>query len=390
MHSVILSAARTPIGSFLGSLSALPAPKLGAIAIAEAVKRAGINPEEVNEVIMGNVLGAGQGQAPARQASIYAGLPVSVECMTINKVCGSGLKSLMLADQAIRCGDGELFVVGGMESMSNAPYLLPQARTGYRMGNGEIVDSMVFDGLWDPYNNFHMGNAGELCSSECNIPRDIQDEFAANSYRKALEAQKNGWFDEEMTPVVIEGRKGSVTVSKDEEPEKVMFDKIATLKPAFKKDGVITAANASKIDDGAAALVVASDAKAQAIGAKPIARVIAQVSHAQQPEWFTTAPGEAIRKVLNKAGMSIGDIDLFEVNEAFAVVALVTAQKLGIPAEKLNIHGGAVALGHPIGASGARLMTTLLHALKRIGGKYGIASLCIGGGEANAVIVEML
>lgn len=390
MRSVILSAVRTPIGSFLGSLSALPAPKLGSIAIAEAVKRAGVNSDEINEVIMGNVLGAGQGQAPARQAAIYAGLPVSVECMTINKVCGSGLKSLMLADQSIRCGDGELFVVGGMESMSNAPYMLPQARNGYRMGNGELVDSMVFDGLWDPYNNFHMGMAGELCSSECNIPREAQDEFAIASYQKALSAQKNGWFDEEITPVVIEGKKGAVTITKDEEPEKVMFDKITTLRPAFKKDGTITAANASKINDGAAAIVVASEEKASAIGAKPIARIIAQTSYAHKPEWFTTAPAEAIQRVLNKAGMALGDIDLFEVNEAFAVVALITANKLGIPSEKLNVHGGAVALGHPIGASGARLMATLLGALRRTGGKYGIASLCIGGGEANAVIVEML
>lgn len=390
MASVILSATRTPIGAFMGSLSALSAPKLGSIVIKEAIQRAGVKGEEVNECIMGNVLSAGIGQAPARQAAIYAGLPESVECMTINKVCGSGLKSVMLADQSIRCGDGELFVCGGMESMTNAPYLMFKARTGYRMGDGKLVDSMIHDGLWDVYNNIHMGNAGELCSSEHNIGREEQDDYAIASYKRAIEAQEKGWFKDEIVPVVIEGRKGSVTVEVDEEPTKVKFEKVPALRPVFKKDGVVTAANASSIDDGASALVVASEEKASAAGAKPIAKIIAHVSHAQTPEWFTTAPAEAIAKVLKKAGMSLDDIDLFEVNEAFSVVSLYTMKKLGIAHEKINIHGGAVSLGHPIGASGARILTTLIYALKKLGKKRGIASLCIGGGEANAMIIEMI
>lgn len=390
MHSVILSAVRTPIGAFMSSLSALSAPKLGSIVVKEAVSKAGVNPEEIQEVIMGNVLTGGIGQAPARQASIYAGLPKSVECMTINKVCGSGLKSVMLADQSIRCGDSQVFVAGGQESMSNAPYILFKARTGYRMGNGELVDSMIHDGLWDVYNNIHMGNAGELCSSEYNISREEQDEYATMSYKRAVDAQEKGWFKDEMVSVVIEGRKGSVTVDTDEEPTKVRFEKIPQLRAVFKKDGTVTAANASSIDDGASALVVTSNEYAESKGLKPLAKVIAHVSHAQDPEWFTTAPAEAISKVLKKADMNIDQIDLFEINEAFSVVPIVTKQKLGIPYEKMNIHGGAVSLGHPIGASGARILTTLIHALKKTGGKYGIASLCIGGGEANAMIIEML
>lgn len=390
MQTVILSAVRTPIGAFMGSLSPVSAPRLGAVVIKEAVKRSGVAIEEIDEVIMGNILTGGLGQAPARQACIFAGLPNSVQCMTINKVCGSGLKSVMLADQAIRLGDATTIVAGGQESMTNAPYALFNARTGYRMGNGEIVDLMIHDGLWDPYHNIHMGNAGELCAAEFNISREAQDDYAINSYKRAQEAQKNGWFDEEIVPVVIESRKGAVTVDKDEEPAKVNFDKVPSLKAVFKKDGTVTAANASSIDDGASALVLTSDVNASAKGYKPIARVVAHVSHAQAPQWFTTAPAEAITKVLAKASMKLEDIDLFEINEAFSVVPMVTADKLGISYDRINVHGGAVSLGHPIGASGARILTTLIFALKQKGKKYGIATLCIGGGEANAMIIEML
>lgn len=390
MGSVILSAKRTPIGAYLGSLSSFSAPQLGAVAIKSAVEQSGINIEEINEVIMGNVLQGGVGQAPARQAAIYAGLPIGVECMTVNKVCGSGLKAVMLADQAIKTGDAELIVAGGMESMSNAPYFLKKARTGFRMGHGELLDLMIHDGLWDPYKNIHMGMAGELCSSTYNISREEQDDYAIMSYKRALEAQEKGYFDTEITPVEITSKSGSTFVKLDEEPSKVSFDKVKSLKPVFKSDGVITAANASSIDDGAAALVVASDDFANSRGLTPIAKVLAHVSFAQQPEWFTTAPTAAIQKLLKKVGMSVEQIDLFEVNEAFAVVSMITAKNLNIPYEKMNIHGGAVSLGHPIGASGARILTTLIYALKRTGGKYGIASLCIGGGEANALLIEMI
>ncbi len=390
MGSVILSAKRTPIGAYLGSLSSFSAPQLGSVAIKAAVEQSGIKLNEINEVIMGNVLQGGVGQAPARQAAIYAGLPVSVECMTVNKVCGSGLKAVMLADQAIRGNDAELIVAGGMESMSNAPYFLRKARTGYRMGHGEIFDMMIYDGLWDPYKNIHMGMAGELCAETYNISRDEQDDYAIMSYKRALEAQEKGYFDQEIVPVEISGKTGSTFVKLDEEPAKVSFEKIKSLKPVFKSDGTITAANASSIDDGAAALVVSSDEYASNNGLKPIAKIISHVSFAQQPEWFTTAPTAAIQKLLKKVNMTIDDIDLFEVNEAFSVVSIITAKNLGIPYEKMNIHGGAVSLGHPIGASGARILTTLIYALKKIGGKYGIASLCIGGGEANAMLIEMV
>jgi len=390
MSTVILSAVRTPIGSFMGSLSTLSAPQLGAICIKEALNRANITPNDVQEVIMGNVLTAGVGQAPARQASIYAGLPLNVECMTINKVCGSGLKSVMLADQAIRCGDLDVAVVGGQESMSNAPYILQKAREGYRMGNGELIDSMINDGLWDVYNKFHMGNAGELCSSECNFTREDQDNYAIESYQRALEAQKNGFFKDEIVPVVIENPKGNIIVEIDEEPAKVKFDKIPTLKPVFKKDGTVTAANASSINDGASALVVASENWSNNKGLKPIAKVIAHCSYAQAPEWFTTAPTAVIQKILNKTGFSINDIDLFEINEAFSVVPLHSIRELGIPRDKVNVNGGAVSLGHPIGASGARILTTLIYALKHRNLKRGLATLCIGGGEANAIIIELL
>ncbi len=390
MDTFIVSAVRTPIGAFLGSLSSLTAPQLGAIAIKNAVERANIKAEDVDEVIMGNVLQGGIGQAPARQAAIYSGLPVSVPCMTINKVCGSGLKAIMLGDQSIKTGDSQIVVAGGMESMTNAPYFVKNARTGFKMGNVELIDMMIYDGLWDPYNNFHMGNAGELCASEYNISREEQDEFAIMSYKRAIAAQENGWYKDEIVPVNISTRKGEIIVDKDEEPSKVNFDKIPSLKPVFKKDGTVTAANASSIDDGASAVILASENTVQEKGLKPLAKIIAYATHAQQPEWFTTAPAEAMKKCATKAGINIEDIDLFEVNEAFSNVAIITARKLNISYEKMNIHGGAVALGHPIGASGSRILTTLIYALKKTGKKTGMASLCIGGGEAVAMIIEML
>jgi acetyl-CoA C-acetyltransferase len=390
MSTVILSAKRTPIGAFMGAYSTLSAPQLGAEAIKAAVLEVGIDGGDVQEVIMGNVLTGGVGQAPARQASVYAGLPKTVECMTINKVCGSGLKAVMLADQAIKAGDLKLAVAGGQESMTNTPYALPKAREGYKMGNGELVDLMVNDGLWDCYNNFHMGNAGEMCANEHTFTREAQDEYTVRSYKRALDAQENGRFDAEIVPVTIKGRKGDTVVDKDEEPGKVKFDKISSLRPVFKKDGTITAANASSIDDGAAALVVASEDYANEKGIKPLAKVIAHVSHAQEPEWFTTAPTAAIQKVLDKAGMKVEDIDLFEINEAFSVVPMHSIKELNLDEDKVNVNGGAVSLGHPIGCSGARLLVTLVHELKRRGGKYGLVTLCIGGGEANAMIIEMM
>lgn len=387
---VILSGARTPIGSFLGALSEVPAPKLGAIAIAEAIKRAEIPKEKIDEVIMGCVLMGGVGQAPARQACIYAGLPSSIPCMTIHKVCGSGLKSVMLATQAIKCGDADIVVAGGMENMSLSPYLLEKARSGYRMGTGEIVDSMIKDGLWDPYNNFHMGNAGELCAKEYNITREMQDEFAAESYRRAQNAIKEGLFKEEIVPVEIPQKKGEpLVISEDEEPKKGVIEKFPTLRPAFLKEGTITAANASSINDGAAAIVVASKDTALKLGLKPIARIVDYVQFAQDPQWFTTAPSFAIKKLLHKLNQSIDDIDLFEINEAFSVVAIINNKLLGLSHSKVNVNGGAVALGHPIGASGGRILVTLLYAMKQRGLKKGIASLCIGGGEAVAMEVEL-
>ncbi|MGB9696576.1 MAG: thiolase family protein [Ignavibacteria bacterium] len=386
---VIASAVRTPIGSYLGSLSSITAPQLGAIVIKESVRRAHLKPEDINEVIMGCVLPAGLGQAPARQAAIFAGLPVSVQCTTINKMCGSGLKAVMMAAQAIIAGDADIIVAGGMESMSNVPYYLEKARVGYRMGNATIIDGMIKDGLWDVYNNFHMGNAAELCSRELKISRGEQDEFAIASYKKALNAIEQGYFKDEIIPVEIKDRKGTTIVDEDEEPKKTNFEKGLQLKPAFEKDGTVTAFNASKINDGAAALVLMSREKAEELGIKPLAKIIAQTSFAQQPEWFTTAPAYAIMNVVKKAGVNLKDIDLFEINEAFAVQALSVIKVANLEPDKVNINGGAVALGHPIGASGARILTTLLYAMERTGKGKGIASLCIGGGEASAVYVEV-
>jgi len=386
---VIVGAARTPVGSFLGALSALSAPQLGAAAIREALHRAGVAPDDVDEVIMGNVLQAGVGQAPARQAALFAGLPTKVECLTINKVCGSGLKAVMLAEQAIALGDAEIIVAGGMESMSNAPYLLERARTGYRLGHGDVVDSMIKDGLWDVYNNFHMGNAGELCARRLEISREEQDEYAAESYRRARQAQEQGLLAEEIVPVEVpQAKKGTILVAEDEEPKRVDFEKMKALKPAFEPEGTITPANASKINDGAAAVVLMTRERAEAMGIPPLARIVGAVAAARQPEEFTIAPVDAIRKVLRKTGLALSEIDLFEINEAFAVVALAAIRLLELDPKKVNVNGGAVAFGHPIGASGARLLTTLLYEMKRRQARRGLVTLCIGGGEAVAMVVE--
>ena len=388
---VIVSAVRTPLGSFQGALSSVPASRLGAVAIEGALKKAGVAADQVSEVILGNVLSAGQGQAPARQAAIFAGLPKSVPTLTINKVCGSGMKALMLAAQSIRLGDSDIVVAGGMENMTQSPYLLPTARAGFRMGHQQAVDSMVHDGLWDPYNNQHMGNCAELCAREKSFSREQQDTFAIESFKRAQEAQKSGAFKNEIVPVPVAGRKGETTLfDTDEGPGKAQFDKIPGLKPVFDKNGSVTAANASTINDGAAALVLMSWEKAQKLGLKPMARLVSTGTHAQAPEWFTTAPADAMRNAAQKAGWSIGDIDLFEVNEAFAVVALAAQKDLEIPASKLNVRGGAISLGHPIGASGARIVVTLVHALEQMNLKRGMAGICIGGGEATAVCVERL
>ena len=387
----ILSACRTPIGAFNGTLSSLTAPQLGAIAIKESVKRANISPEHISEVIMGNVLVAGEGQAPARQAAIFAGLPNSIPCMTINKVCGSGLKAVMLGSQAIISGDADVVVAGGMESMSNTPYLLDRARTGYGFGHAQLVDSMIKDGLWDVYNNYHMGSAAELCARECNITREMQDEFAITSYKRALESLDKGRFNDEMIPVEIPQKKGDpIIVNEDEDIRKIKFDKVPALKPAFDKNGTVTAANASSLNDGAAALVIASEEMTQQLNLTPKARIIAQASAAKAPEWFTTAPADVIQKVLHKANMTIDDVDLFEINEAFSVVSVAVNQILGLDPNKVNVHGGAVAMGHPIGASGARILTTLLYAMEQRNAKRGCAAICIGGGEASAVIIERI
>ncbi len=386
---VILGGARTPIGSFLGTLSALPAPRLGAVAIKCALENSGVQADQIQQVIMGNVLQAAIGQAPARQAGIFAGVPVGAGAVTVNKVCGSGMKAVMYAANDIRCGEYDLAVAGGMESMSNAPYALPQARSGYRMGNGKLIDVMIHDGLWDPYGDKHMGMCAEACVSKYSFTREEQDEFTKESYRRAQDAIKTGMFRKEIAVVEIEGKKTKSVVIDDEEPFAAPLDKMSSLKPAFKKDGgTVTAANASKINDGAAALVVTSADWAEKNNLKPIARIIAQSTAAQEPEWFTTAPAKAIDIVLQRAKMTVDDIDLFEVNEAFAAVAMAAMKDVNIPHDKLNIYGGAVALGHPIGASGARILVTLIHALQDRGLKRGLAAICIGGGEAAAMIVE--
>ncbi len=389
--TVVLSGVRTPIGAFQGALGTLTAPQLGSIAIKAALEKAGVKPEQVDEVLMGNVLSAAIGQAPARQASKGAGLPDSVPCTTVNKVCGSGMKTVMMAAQAIKCGDAKVVVAGGMESMTNSPYAMPAARSGFRMGHGQVLDLMIHDGLWDPYSNVHMGSCGDLCARECHFSREEIDAFAAQSYTRALAAQAAGTFADEMVSVSIPKRKGDpIIVSEDEEPKRGNIGKLPELRAAFDKEGVTTAGNASSIDDGAAAMVLASSEAAAANGWSPIGRIVAYAQHAQEPQWFTTAPAAAIQKLLAQQSLSVADIDVFEVNEAFSVVAMHAARECGIPNDRLNVNGGAVSLGHPIGMTGTRLVLTALHELRRRGGRYAIATPCIGGGEATAVLIEAL
>lgn len=385
---VITHAKRTPVGSLSGSLSSLTAPRLGSFAIKAILDESGLNPELVDEVIMGNVLTAGLGQAPARQAALYAGLPEKTECLTINKMCGSGLKAVMLAQQAILNGDADIVIAGGQESMSNAPYLLQNARNGYRLGNGELIDSMIKDGLWDVYNNIHMGSCAEACAKEFSFSRKELDEYAVCSYTRALVAQKEGKFNDEIVKITVKSKGGETIIDKDEEPGRVSFEKIPSLKPVFDKNGVVTAANASSINDGAAALLVMSDEKAKELNFTTLVELNAQSSAAKAPIQFTTAPADAIQKALKKAGLNSEDIDLFEINEAFAVVSLAVNKLLGLNQSKVNVNGGAIAIGHPIGASGARILVTLIHEMKKRNSRYGLASLCIGGGEASALIVK--
>jgi acetyl-CoA C-acetyltransferase len=386
---VVLSGVRTPIGAFQGAFASLTAPQLGSAAIQAALQAAGVEPGQVDEVLMGCVLQGGLGQAPARQAAKGAGIPDSVPCTTVNKVCGSGMKTVMMAAQAIKAGDAEAVVAGGMESMTNAPYALPAGRAGFRMGHAQAVDLMIHDGLWDPYDNVHMGHCGDLCAAEEKFSREETDAYAAESYRRALRAQSDGTLAAEITPVSVPQRKGDpVVVAEDEEPKRGDPDKLPGLRPAFGKDGVTTAGNASSIDDGAAALVVASSDWAEARGLKPLGRVVAYAQHAQEPKRFTTAPAFAIEKLLAKAGLGLAEIDLFEINEAFSVVPLYAMRRLGLPHEKVNVNGGAVSLGHPIGMTGARLVLTALHELRRRNGRYAVCTPCIGGGEATAVLLE--
>jgi acetyl-CoA C-acetyltransferase len=387
---VICSAVRTPVGSFQGALSSFSASDLGGVVVAEAVKRAGAKPEDVERVILGNVLTAGIGQAPARQAVIKAGLPVSVGAITINKVCGSGLQALMFARREILVGDADTLIAGGMESMTNAPYLLPQARGGYRMGNGQIIDSMIHDGLWDPYDNVHMGLCGDAVAAKYNFTREDQDAFAADSYKRAQAAQQEGRFKEEIIPLTVKGKKGDTLVEEDEEPKRVQLDKMAGLRGAFSKDGTVTAANASTLNDGAAALLVTSADHAKAKGWTVLARIVADSTAAVEPKWFTVAPVHALAKLYAKTKTKPLDWDLYEINEAFSGVTMAAMKEHAIPHDRVNVNGGAVSIGHPIGCSGARILVTMLHALRARGQKTGIATLCIGGGEAVALAVELV
>lgn len=388
---VIVEAKRTPIGAFGGSLSSFSAPELGAATIIEVVKQAGIKPDDVEEIIMGNVLSAGIGQAPARQAALKAGLSEKTPSTTVNKVCASGMKAIMNASDQIALGQNDIMVAGGMESMSNVPYYLPKHRFGSKYGNTEIQDGIVIDGLWDIYNKFMMGDAAEICADGCNISREAQDEFAIESYRRSIEAHEKGYFKDEIIEIKQTDRKGNVTmISYDEELGKVNFDKIPSLRPVFKKDGTVTAANASSLNDGAASVLMMSADKAKELGLSPIAKIRSHGSAAKAPEWFTTAPSDAIPVALQRAGLSKDDIDLFEINEAFSVVSIANNQILELDPTKVNIHGGAVSLGHPLGCSGARIVVTLLNTLRRTGGTLGCAGICNGGGGASSVVVEML
>jgi acetyl-CoA C-acetyltransferase len=388
----IVNGARTPIGSFLGTLSDIPAPDLGAAAIKATMERASLAPEMVNEVYMGCVVTAGVGQAPARQAMIKAGLPTFIGATTVGKVCGSGMKAVMLGRNEIMTGEANVVIAGGMESMSQAPHLLKTLRKGKKMGHQELLDAMILDGLWDPYNDIHMGNCAEQCVTQYQFTREEQDEFARTSYKRSLESIDKGYFHDEIVPVPVPTRKKgeSVLVSTDEEPGRVDVSKMETLSPAFEKTGSITAGNASSINDGAAALALASEAAVKKHGLKPMARIVASSTHSQDPVWFTTAPVYAMQKALDKAGMKADDIDLWEINEAFAAVVLAAVRELKLDVSKINVRGGAISLGHPIGASGSRILVTLLYALQSLNKRYGMASLCIGGGEATAMIVENL
>lgn len=386
----IVSAVRTPIGSFGGSLAAFSATQLGGFAIKAAVEKAGIQPQHVQEVFMGNVLSANLGQAPATQAAKFAGLP-DIPNTTINKVCASGMKAVMLAAQSIANGDQDIIVAGGMESMSNVPYYIDKARTGYKLGHGQLTDGLIKDGLWDVYNDYHMGSAAELCATDCHISREDQDAYAIHSYERAQKAIAEGKFKAEIIPLEVKDRKGNSTfVNDDEEPANVKFDKIPGLRPVFKKDGTVTAANASTLNDGAAALVLMSKEKAEELGLKPLAKIVAYADAQQAPEWFTTAPSKAIPKALQKAGLAVDDIDLFEINEAFSVVAIANNQELKLNPDKVNVNGGAVSIGHPLGCSGARIIVTLIHALQQNQGKLGVAGICNGGGGASAIVLENL
>ena len=386
----ILSAMRTPMGGMMGSLSSLSASDLGGVAIRSAISKSGLNASDINEVLMGSVLTAGQGQAPARQAALAAGLPVSTPCTTVNKVCGSAMKSIMLGGNALRSGQASVVVAGGMESMSGAPYLLPQARQGYRFGHAQMLDHMQYDGLQDAYQGVAMGNFAETCASKYQFSREMQDVFAMESLSRAKQAIEKGYFANEVAPVTLSTRRGDVVVDTDEQPGNAKPEKIPQLRPAFQKDGSVTAANASSISDGAAALTLMMSDEAEARGLKPIALIHGYDESAQEPEWFTTAPVTAVQNTLKRVGWSIDEVDLWEINEAFAVVAMAAMHELSIPHSKLNVHGGACALGHPIGASGARILVTLIHAMQRRGDKKGMASLCIGGGEATAMAIEFV
>ena len=387
-QAVIVSAVRTPLGSFNGIFSAVPATKLGSIVIAEALRRINLSPDRVEDVYMGCVLSAGLGQAPARQASIGAGIPHSVGATTVNKVCGSSLQTVVMASQAIALGEARIIVAGGMENMTRAPYLLEKARQGYRLGHGELTDSLIKDGLWDVYNNFHMGHGGELCAGKYKLTRTEVDDFALDSYRRAREAIATGTFQREIVPVEVPQKKSRATVADDEEPNRVELTKMRELKPVFQEDGVLTVGNSPSCNDGAAALVIMAEEEAADLGLRPLARIIGYAGAALAPEWFTIAPVEAVKRVLKKTGLSIADIDLFEINEAFSAVSLAINRELGLDPKRVNVNGGAVALGHPIGATGARILTTLIYAMENHGARRGLASLCIGGGEALAIVLE--
>ena len=389
-NTVVIDAVRTPIGSFGGTLASFSAPELGAAVIASLVKRSSIDPAVVDEIIMGNVLSAGIGQAPARQAALKGGLLPKTPCTTINKVCASGMKAVMVANGQIQTSEADIIIAGGMESMSNVPFYLPAYRNGGRLGHGQVLDGIIKDGLWDVYNDYHMGSAAELCAREHKITREDQDAYAIESYKRAQAARDAGHFDHEITKINVRDRKGVVTeVTQDEEIDKVNFDKLASLKPVFEKDGTVTAANASTLNDGASALLLSSEERASELGLKPIARVVSQASAAKAPEWFTIAPNDAVRLAVKRAGLQMNDIDLFEINEAFAVVCIANNQLLELDPAKVNIWGGAVSIGHPIGCSGARIITTLINALRTNGKRYGVAGICNGGGGASAVVIEI-